>query len=582
MPYSALVAYENTTKQMTPSVRARLAANLQDETQPEGAALSKKFGAEVLVSEYGAVGNNVTDDSAALVAAITANPGRTIRLKGGTYLVASSTRLLLAGTGTSLVGASNGIGTTIRFSHASGGIDIGDGLNNTYENRLVNINIHGGSVATTVVRCRKMYEPYFNNVRIQSSASSAGSCLLHLDESGQLDADRLTLSTAPIGMKITGTVSPIANLRLANFFELTECVRLASTGISKLALTDSWIEACPDILTINTATAFSVGEIQLSRVRILKVTGNQRVLRAVAATSVNSQIVAIDDCYVDAQASTAPLVDFTALDNAATFNCSMRRTVALVGGTGPLVDTHASQAWYLFHVRAQDLRGVLGDFPSGRIAKTPLATGGTWLHPLRLDGSGTPEGAVSAPPGSTFQRMDGGDLALYIKVSGIGNTGWKPAAMAGSPLIEGPVTVVSTDPIANDFGVNILQVQRSAAEATDPSAVVFGLNGAAQARIGWDDASSQGAMLAQSLGVLMQYGPTAIEVLLGGDLTLSAKSATDNVRIGTGTFQLSIFTTAGRPSASAAGQGSVIYDGTLNLPIYSDGSIWKKYDGTAA
>jgi hypothetical protein len=40
-------------------------------------------------------------------------------------------------------------------------------------------------------------------------------------------------------------------------------------------------------------------------------------------------------------------------------------------------------------------------------------------------GSGTPEGAVTAPVGSLFTRTDGGLLStLYVKESGTGNTGW--------------------------------------------------------------------------------------------------------------------------------------------------------------
>jgi len=40
-------------------------------------------------------------------------------------------------------------------------------------------------------------------------------------------------------------------------------------------------------------------------------------------------------------------------------------------------------------------------------------------------GSGTPEGAVSAPVGTTYHRTDGASgTSLYIKKSGTGNTGW--------------------------------------------------------------------------------------------------------------------------------------------------------------
>jgi len=44
---------------------------------------------------------------------------------------------------------------------------------------------------------------------------------------------------------------------------------------------------------------------------------------------------------------------------------------------------------------------------------------------LRAVGTGTPEGALAAPVGSTYQRTDGGaGTSFYVKESGTGNTGW--------------------------------------------------------------------------------------------------------------------------------------------------------------
>jgi hypothetical protein len=41
------------------------------------------------------------------------------------------------------------------------------------------------------------------------------------------------------------------------------------------------------------------------------------------------------------------------------------------------------------------------------------------------------------------------------------------------------------------------------------------------------------------------------------------------------------FTTGGRPSASTAGAGATVYDTTLGLPIFSDGTVWRNAAGTA-
>lgn len=57
-------------------------------------------------------------------------------------------------------------------------------------------------------------------------------------------------------------------------------------------------------------------------------------------------------------------------------------------------------------------------------AANGFRVGGTG-GPLQLQGTGTPEAAVTAPVGSTFQRTDGGaGTSFYVKESGSGNTGW--------------------------------------------------------------------------------------------------------------------------------------------------------------
>ena len=50
----------------------------------------------------------------------------------------------------------------------------------------------------------------------------------------------------------------------------------------------------------------------------------------------------------------------------------------------------------------------------------------TFIEDLyRRKGSGSPEGAVTAPVGAIYHRTDGGtNTSLYRKESGSGNTGW--------------------------------------------------------------------------------------------------------------------------------------------------------------
>lgn len=58
----------------------------------------------------------------------------------------------------------------------------------------------------------------------------------------------------------------------------------------------------------------------------------------------------------------------------------------------------------------------------------PTFTGAVTLVTVTLStGAGTPEGAVTAPIGSLFLRTDGStSTTLYVKTSGVSNTGWTP------------------------------------------------------------------------------------------------------------------------------------------------------------
>lgn len=56
-----------------------------------------------------------------------------------------------------------------------------------------------------------------------------------------------------------------------------------------------------------------------------------------------------------------------------------------------------------------------------------VVTNGNLSTPLILSGTGSPEGAVVAPVGAIYKRIDGSaGSTLYTKISGVGNTGWVP------------------------------------------------------------------------------------------------------------------------------------------------------------
>lgn len=49
-----------------------------------------------------------------------------------------------------------------------------------------------------------------------------------------------------------------------------------------------------------------------------------------------------------------------------------------------------------------------------------------------------------------------------------------------------------------------------------------------------------------------------------------------------GPFRVGQYSTGARPSASAAGAGAMIYDTTLHIPLWSDGTDWRDAAGDAA
>lgn len=63
------------------------------------------------------------------------------------------------------------------------------------------------------------------------------------------------------------------------------------------------------------------------------------------------------------------------------------------------------------------------------------------------------------------------------------------------------------------------------------------------------------------------------------DVGLSGANRPRYIRVGTG-IQSGVFATGSRPSATTAGQGTMIVDSTLNKPIWSDGTNWRDATGT--
>ena len=90
--------------------------------------------------------------------------------------------------------------------------------------------------------------------------------------------------------------------------------------------------------------------------------------------------------------------------------------------------------------------------------------------PKVLSGSGSPEGAVTAPVGSVFMRTDGGaDTVAYWKTSGTGNSGWT-AVDTGTGDVVGPASA-SDNAVARFDGTTGKLVQNSGVIVDDSNNV---------------------------------------------------------------------------------------------------------------
>lgn len=106
--------------------------------------------------------------------------------------------------------------------------------------------------------------------------------------------------------------------------------------------------------------------------------------------------------------------------------------------------------WLLQHDTSENLN-VLDS--AATVALQLQRTGGYVRHangtriggasgPLDLQGSGSPDGAVTAGPGSTYRDATNG--VLYVKVTGTGNTGWSNLSTGSTTLVDIDATAAAT------------------------------------------------------------------------------------------------------------------------------------------
>lgn len=380
-----------------------------------------KSNLQVNVKDYGAVGDGVTDDTAAIVAALVAAAGKALYFPAGTYVVASSVRLQIFTSYTSLVGEASGA-STLRFTNVSGGIDVGDGTNYVYETKMTNLVIDGFNVANNPLRLRKSEEMSVENVRVHQALVSC----IEMTDTSLFHSKRLQIARAPIGIKSLGQTGTVGLID-ANLYLLDNVLSVEGGGVTNFVVSGtSFIEACKVGVSFNRPGALiSVGTIHFRDSYFTTSLTEFTLFKAVATTGVNAgALLATEATMYLPNVTTAPFIDFTAVNNSGStvrarlVDPNFTSVAAL--GSGKLVAVHASQNWFQFFVT---LTRVIG--PTTAQYATTFVTGGVALTPLQLSGSGTPEAALTAPVGSTYQNYGGGaGTSFYVKQTGTGNTGW--------------------------------------------------------------------------------------------------------------------------------------------------------------
>ena len=401
-----------------------------DRSKIAGTALTAETMGVCNVKDYGAVGDGVTDDTAAIEAALAAGAGGTVYFPDGVYAVAKSSRLTaIVAPYTALVGSSSAH-ASIKFTHASGGLDIGNGTDYVYTTTIQNISFLGMDVCEVPIRIRKGEELRFENVRVQNAAIAC------MDVSGTnlTNFDMLQMANSPLGMRLGQNATLFFTRN--NYYLLEEAFRNnASTGVSLLVFETGWVELCRHFFTFDTAAGW--GRILVQRSWFTGTLTDSTICRAVGGL-VGCNGFEVRDTAINYNSTTAPLVDFTAVDNGAdTFRVVLSNLVLRLAGYGSqvLIKPCPTQAqWWNFYAKVEDITGFTDTskwYPANATA------GGARLKSLRTSDYGAPEGVITSPPGSIYS--DAGTGKLYLKNTGVGNTGWLKV-IATTPAAANPDT----------------------------------------------------------------------------------------------------------------------------------------------
>lgn len=391
---------------------------------------------------YGATGDGSTDDTAAFAAALAAHS--TIYVPPGSYRV----NLALSGTDKHIVADA----ATLRpYSLSQPTLTIGDGTTSTSRVSVRGLQVLGsdsgalkgvlinGASSVTFYGCRfRLYEDY--SFRVTSSATRpsffinligcditpsnvAGAVALQIDagasftttvdltactitRTGALHGHLVSVTGANMVLQWTNVWMECGNLQGIEFDDASSYIRGANVVLDSNDSNDIMLVLPADTLvSANLRGWVTIDGKYTNAAGTSAETLRGKIHLAYQATLTYAQV--LDQLgFQDASASSKDR--YTVADP--TYRVRRSGSQLHVESGGDVVALHGASGVFVVWDEA---------FNPGKVRF------GASGKPIDTAGSGSPEGVVTAPVGSTYRRTDGGaGTSFYVKESGTGSTGW--------------------------------------------------------------------------------------------------------------------------------------------------------------
>ncbi|HJQ08070.1 MAG TPA: glycosyl hydrolase family 28-related protein [Candidatus Saccharimonadales bacterium] len=428
--------------------------NFTGTLQKSGKAVVAADELAINAADYGAVGDNSTDNTTFLQNAINAASaaGRVLIIPGGTFrhgsltfparvriagVACQRTILSYTGSGTALANSTPGVrifdvdisNLTLTTSTGAIGIDLDSVSTSTFTNILVNgfsdvaVYLHstvsGGCVYNRFYNVTVQNAPTGFRLRGESSnanvwhACRANICSAFgwdLRDSNDNTVEATQIEDCGTGVYLDGTTpgaQDASRIRDVRVEGCTVGINIASANVRDTVIDGLWWDGSTPTPIADSGTTTRRTGMLLSARDSNSIVELDSGWQFVSGDSINlgtssSALAAATDTplYLRGNAINSSSAVGTWIGNGATLNTSGAR---IVGFSRDTPVTHAQPVSYV----NQD-----GSYEFASGVKV-------------MSGNGSPEGSVTAPQGSMYLRANGGaGTTLYIKESGAGNAGW--------------------------------------------------------------------------------------------------------------------------------------------------------------